>query len=111
MRQFDYLRAANTTTAITEAANPETKFLAGGTTLLDLMKLNVERPARLVDITRLPSLDTINVSADVIRIGALAKMSKVAAHAISLKWLRFCPRAYGGPPRHNCATWSPSAAT
>src|SRR4051812_21767670 len=45
------------------------------------MKLNVERPARLVDITRLPGLDTINVSADVIRIGALARMSKVADHA------------------------------
>jgi xanthine dehydrogenase YagS FAD-binding subunit len=75
------MRAENTTTAITEAANPETKFLAGGTTLLDLMKLNVERPARLVDITRLPGLDSIDVSTDVIRIGALAKMSKVAAHA------------------------------
>jgi xanthine dehydrogenase YagS FAD-binding subunit len=81
VRLFDYLRAENTTTAITEAADPETKFLAGGTTLLDLMKLNVERPAHLVDITRLPGLDTIDVSTDVIRIGALAKMSKVAAHA------------------------------
>ncbi|MBY2910866.1 FAD binding domain-containing protein [Rhizobium leguminosarum] len=81
MRTFDYLRAENTTTAITEAAKPETRFLAGGTTLLDLMKLNVERPAHLVDITRLPGLDTIEISPDVIRIGALAKMSKVAAHA------------------------------
>ncbi|MEH7911887.1 xanthine dehydrogenase family protein subunit M [Rhizobium laguerreae] len=81
MRPFDYLRTENTTTAITEATKPETKFLAGGTTLLDLMKLNVERPAHLVDITRLPGLDTIEVSTDVIRIGALAKMSKVAAHA------------------------------
>jgi len=81
VRLFDYLRAEKTTTAITEAADPETKFLAGGTTLLDLMKLNVERPAHLVDITRLPGLDTIDVSTDVIRIGALAKMSKVAAHA------------------------------
>lgn len=81
MRTFDYLRAENTATAIAEAAKPETLFLAGGTTLLDLMKLNVERPAHLVDITRLPGLDTIDVSEDVIRIGALAKMSKVAAHA------------------------------
>ncbi|MBY5357686.1 xanthine dehydrogenase family protein subunit M [Rhizobium leguminosarum] len=81
MRTFDYLRAENTTTAITEAAKPETRFLAGGTTLLDLMKLNVERPAHLIDITRLPDLDTIEVSRDVIRIGALAKMSQVAAHA------------------------------
>lgn len=81
MRTFDYLRARDTVAAITEAAKPETRFLAGGTTLLDLMKLNVERPVRVVDITRLPGLDTTEVSADVIRIGALAKMSKVADHA------------------------------
>lgn len=81
MRMFDYLRAENTDTAIAEGGKPETRFLAGGTTLLDLMKLNVERPARLIDITRLSGLDTIEVSADVIRIGALAKMSKVAEHA------------------------------
>ncbi|NEJ74503.1 xanthine dehydrogenase family protein subunit M [Rhizobium phaseoli] len=81
MRTFDYLRAEDTSTAIAEAAKPETSFLAGGTTLLDLMKLDVERPAHLVDITRLSGLDAIEVSADVIRIGALAKMSKVADHA------------------------------
>jgi xanthine dehydrogenase YagS FAD-binding subunit len=81
MRSFDYLRAADVTTAIAEAGQPETRFLAGGTTLLDLMKVNVERPARLVDLTRLSGLDTIEVSKDVIRIGALTKMSKVADHA------------------------------
>jgi CO/xanthine dehydrogenase FAD-binding subunit len=80
MRSFEYLRAENTASAISEASAPETKFLAGGTTLLDLMKLNVERPARLIDITRLSGLDTIEVSDDVIRIGALAKMSHVADH-------------------------------
>jgi xanthine dehydrogenase YagS FAD-binding subunit len=81
MRSFDYLRAADVTTAIAEAGQPETRFLAGGTTLLDLMKVNVERPARLVDLTRLSGLDTIEVSKDVIRIGVLTKMSKVADHA------------------------------
>ncbi|ESZ44101.1 FAD binding domain-containing protein [Mesorhizobium sp. RSR565B] len=81
MRPFEYLRAKDAARALAEATKPETRFLAGGTTLLDLMKLNVERPARVVDITRLPGLDTIEVSADAIRIGALAKMSKVADHA------------------------------
>lgn len=80
MRTFDYIRADGAATAVAEARKPETRFLAGGTTLLDLMKLNVERPARVVDITHLPGLDAIEVSADVIRIGALAKMSKVADH-------------------------------
>ncbi|QMV75721.1 xanthine dehydrogenase family protein subunit M [Comamonas piscis] len=66
--------------ASAEAAKPDTKLLAGGTTLLDLMKLNVERPSRVVDITRLTGLDRIEVTGSVIRIGALAKMSKVADH-------------------------------
>lgn len=81
MREFDYLRAHDIAAAGAEARQPETRFLAGGTTLLDLMKLNVERPARVVDITRLAGLDTIAVSTTVIRIGALAKMSRVADHA------------------------------
>ncbi len=81
MRTFDYLRADELRPALAEARKPETKFLAGGTTLLDLMKLNVEHPARVVDITRLPGLDRIEVSDEMIRIGALAKMSKVADHA------------------------------
>lgn len=81
MRPFDYLRADTVAAAGAEAAHLETRLLAGGTTLLDLMKLNVERPARVVDITRIAGLDGIVVSADAIRIGALAKMSKVADHA------------------------------
>lgn len=80
MRPFDYLRVDGVAAAIREAAKPETAFLAGGTTLLDLMKLNVERPARVVDITHLPDLDAIEVTSAAIRIGALAKMSKVADH-------------------------------
>ncbi|MBB3398799.1 xanthine dehydrogenase family protein subunit M [Rhizobium sp. BK060] len=81
MRSFDYIPAENADSAIAEAAKPETRFLAGGTTLVDLMKLNVERPSRLVDLTRISGLDTIEVTKDVIRIGALAKMSKVADHS------------------------------
>jgi xanthine dehydrogenase YagS FAD-binding subunit len=81
VRPFDYLRVDTVAAAGAEAAQPESRLLAGGTTLLDLMKLNVERPARVVDITRIAGLDGIVVSADAVRIGALAKMSKVADHA------------------------------
>lgn len=81
MREFDYLRAVDIAAASDAISQPETKFLAGGTTLLDLMKLNVERPARVVDITHLAGLDTVTVTTDMIRIGALTKMSKVADHA------------------------------
>jgi CO/xanthine dehydrogenase FAD-binding subunit len=81
MRAFEYLRASDVAMATNEASRPETRFLAGGTTLLDLMKCNVERPALLVDLTHISGLNTIEVTDDVIRIGALAKMSKVADHA------------------------------
>ena len=81
MNRFDYLRAHQLTSAIADAAQPGTRFLAGGTTLVDLMKLHVERPTRIIDIRYLPDLDTIAVTGARIRIGALATMSKVADHA------------------------------
>src|SRR3954451_19883206 len=81
VRAFDYIRAVNAGAALHEAGQADTRFLAGGTTLLDLMKCGVERPARLVDLTHLPGLNEINVSDTVIGIGALAKMSQVADDA------------------------------
>jgi xanthine dehydrogenase YagS FAD-binding subunit len=80
MRAFDYVRASDISTALQEVRLPETRLLAGGTTLLDLMKCGVERPARLVDISHLQGLNDITVGAQQIHIGALAKMSHVAAH-------------------------------
>jgi xanthine dehydrogenase YagS FAD-binding subunit len=78
MRAFDYVRAHDLSTALHEGGRPETRFLAGGTTLLDLMKCGVERPARIVDITRLSGLSNIEVDEKSIRIGGLARMSHVA---------------------------------
>ena len=55
MNRFDYVRPTTVeeaVRAIGSAANA--RFIAGGTNLVDLMKYNVERPERLVDITRLP---------------------------------------------------------
>ena len=55
MNPFSYTRAADVPTAVGEvAANAGARFIAGGTNLIDLMKENVERPSRLVDINRLP---------------------------------------------------------
>jgi len=83
MRNFDYQRAANVDDAIAahaQAAN--TVFLAGGTTLLDLMKLDVMRPARVVDIHRL-ALDQIEVLPDGrVRVGAMVSNTELARHEI-----------------------------
>lgn len=79
MKAFDYIRAKDVVNAQREAGAPQTRLLAGGTTLLDLMKCGVERPVRLVDITHIQGLNDIDVNAQQIHIGALAKMSHVAA--------------------------------
>lgn len=82
MRPFDYVRATDATAAAAAvAANPRAKFLAGGTNLLDLMKEDVERPAQLVDITRLRLADIRETPAGV-SIGALATNSATANHPV-----------------------------
>lgn len=68
------------------AGGPGTRFLAGGTTLYDLMKLNVETPANIVDINSLPGLDTFDTSrSSELVFGALARMSDVAADPVLIR--------------------------
>jgi xanthine dehydrogenase YagS FAD-binding subunit len=84
MRPFAYAAAGDAPSAVRAAAagNAEAPvhFLGGGTTLLDLMKLDVMRPAQVVDISRLqdPRLRAIESTRDGLRIGALATMRQVA---------------------------------
>ena len=63
MEAFHCKDAASVEAALASNAQPGGKFVAGGTTLIDLMKLNVETPARLLDINRLP-LDKIEATPD-----------------------------------------------
>jgi xanthine dehydrogenase YagS FAD-binding subunit len=81
MHPFEYSRATDASHALTSGAKPQTKFVAGGTNLVDLMKCEVERPARLIDINALP-LSAIEQVNGGIRIGALARMSHAAANAL-----------------------------
>lgn len=80
MRPFDYVRAHTVPDALAAIVTPASRYLAGGTTLLDLMKCGVETPIRLVDLTRIEGLDGIQVDESGARLGALATMSAVAAH-------------------------------
>ena len=79
MNRFSYTRAMDVSHAVHEAAeHPFAKFIAGGTNLIDLMKENVLRPQRLIDITRL-SLNRIAPAEDGgLCLGALVKNSSVA---------------------------------
>jgi xanthine dehydrogenase YagS FAD-binding subunit len=87
MHTFEFIRPADSAAAISIAAQTKTaqqgadvRFLAGGTTLLDLMKLNVETPARLIDINRLP-LDKVEaMPGGGLKIGATVRNSDLAQH-------------------------------
>jgi xanthine dehydrogenase YagS FAD-binding subunit len=82
MRPFQYVRASDADAAArTVAANPQAKFLAGGTNLLDLMKEDVERPNELVDLSRL-DLTEITAAGGGVSIGALAKNTDTANHPL-----------------------------
>lgn len=78
MRNFDYVRAQSVESAVASRARTGAVYLAGGTTLLDLMKLDVMRPAQLVDVHKL-RLDKIEPLADGrFRIGAMVTNTNLA---------------------------------
>jgi xanthine dehydrogenase YagS FAD-binding subunit len=82
MRPFTYQKPATPADAVRVivAGGPGTRFLAGGTTLYDLMKLNVEAPSHIVDINGLSELEAFDTSgSNELVFGALARMSDVAA--------------------------------
>jgi xanthine dehydrogenase YagS FAD-binding subunit len=79
MNQFDYVRPSAVAEAVALAAEPGAAFLAGGTNLVDLMKVGAARPARLIDIRRLPGLDRIEwLDNGGARVGAMVRNSDLA---------------------------------
>jgi xanthine dehydrogenase YagS FAD-binding subunit len=79
MKLFTYERAASPEAAVAEASAPGTRFIAGGTNLLDLMKLQIETPDKLVDISRLPLGQITARDEGGVSIGALVPNSDLAA--------------------------------
>jgi xanthine dehydrogenase YagS FAD-binding subunit len=87
MKPFEFIRPPDAAAAVAAAASAKTaqqgasvRFLAGGTTLVDLMKLNVETPAQLLDVNRLP-FDKIESMPDGgLKIGATVRNSNLANH-------------------------------
>jgi xanthine dehydrogenase YagS FAD-binding subunit len=83
MRTFHYQRASDIHEAIAMVSlNPGARFIAGGTNLLDLMKLEIEAPSHLVDISRLPLSQIVTTPDGGLRIGALVTNSDLAAAPI-----------------------------
>jgi xanthine dehydrogenase YagS FAD-binding subunit len=89
MHTFEFLRPPDSAAAVAAAAQAKTaqqgadvRFIAGGTTLLDLMKLNVEAPARLIDINRLALGKIEATSEGGLKIGATVRNSDLAHHPV-----------------------------
>jgi xanthine dehydrogenase YagS FAD-binding subunit len=80
MRAFSYERPADMAAALVAIGKPGAKFLAGGTNLLDLMKVEAETPQHLVDVSRLP-LAEIAEAGEGLRIGAMVSNTDLAADA------------------------------
>jgi xanthine dehydrogenase YagS FAD-binding subunit len=81
MRAFTYERATDAGAAVAAVSKAGATFISGGTNLLDLMKLEIEQPTHLVDISRLPLKDIEELPDGGLRIGAQAANSDVAADA------------------------------
>jgi xanthine dehydrogenase YagS FAD-binding subunit len=85
MNPFTYVRAEDAAAAVKRVGgDPRAEFLAGGTTLIDLMKLNVQAPATLVDVNRLP-LNKIEVTDAGVRVGAMVSNTELAYHDVIRK--------------------------
>ncbi|HZX84071.1 MAG TPA: xanthine dehydrogenase family protein subunit M, partial [Reyranella sp.] len=78
MRAFTYERPDTVAAAMQAALRPGASFIAGGTNLLDLMKIDVEQPTHLVDISRLPLREVAETADGGLRIGALVSNTDLA---------------------------------
>jgi xanthine dehydrogenase YagS FAD-binding subunit len=80
MQPFEFITAVDEGAALAAAARA--KFLAGGTTLVDLMKLHVEQPAALVDINALPMSEVEELPDGGVRVGGMVRNSDMAEHPL-----------------------------
>ena len=113
MQPFAVSRADDAAKAIAaHALDPELAFIAGGTDLIGLMKDRAVLPERLLDINGLPNMARIEaLPGGGVRIGALARMSDVAADTRYVDASRSLPRHCCSAHPANCAIWRRSAAT
>jgi xanthine dehydrogenase YagS FAD-binding subunit len=83
MINFQYSRARDVADAVRQiAASPAAKFIAGGTNLVDLMKMDVERPEKLIDVSKLPLDKVEETRGGGLRVGALVRNSDLAYHPL-----------------------------
>lgn len=84
MQSITYKRVSTSEDAIAafSDAGEGARFIAGGTTLYDLMKLGIEAPAHIIDVSNIDGLSAIETEGETLRIGAMARMADVAVHPL-----------------------------
>lgn len=92
MNSFNYESATSFSDAIQKKDSPDNRFLAGGTTLIDLMKCGVEHPGKLVNILDIPVSHSVTFLKETIHIDALAHMADLENHP---DCQQFAPAIYG----------------
>ena len=113
---FQYARAKDVSDAVRQiAGDPNAKFVAGGTNLIDLMKMDVERPTKVIDITRLPLKQVENTPSGGLRIGALVRntrprLSLTGGGALPGSRQRDHGRRLATTAQHGIDRWQPLAA-
>src|SRR5262249_21574848 len=115
MINFEYARAGDVADALRLIADDSAaKFVAGGTNLIDLMKMDVERPRKVIDINRLPLNQIENTPNGGLRIGALVRNTDLAYHPLVEQRYPVLASAImaGAPPQppHRAATPPPPLA-
>jgi hypothetical protein len=111
MNPFDYQRASSTEDAIKSIDGRVAKFLGGGTNLIDLMKLDVEHPATLVDITGLDLTKVEPAANSGLLIGGLVRNSDLANHPQVIEKYPLLSQALLSGASPNYAIWRQPAAT
>src|SRR5690349_5006699 len=83
MIDFEFACASSVADAVRlKASSPGARFIAGGTNLVDLMKMHVERPRKLIDVSRLPLSQVEETAGGGLRIGALVRNTDLAYHSL-----------------------------
>ena len=85
MHNFQYALANSRADAVALAQLPDTMLIAGGTELLNWIRIGIAEPTRVVDITRIPDMEGIEAFHGGVRIGALTKLNDVAQHPLICK--------------------------
>ena len=110
--EFDYKRATSMDDAIAllKATNGDGKFVAGGHSLVPLMKLRLSEPSVLIDIIRVPGLGGIREKDGKLEIGATTTHHDVATSDLLKTWRPSSPKPRARSVTPRCATAAPSAA-